>query len=269
MLIHTWRGPLESGTLLGRRHRFLVDVRLDDGQQIEAYCASPGRMEGLVRPGSRIWLSRHVGGKRNLEWTWELIKLEDSLVCANSKAANEIVFELLSSRMLSGFKRFDHLRREVPLGNSARIDFLIQRRRESHYIEVKNVQQVSASGIGYFPDSIVSRSTKHLKTLTAAVKKGHRATLLAVIQRTDAKCFRPSDAHDPVFCSEIRRASKLGVEILAISVQPSIHGFRFLGPVPTILAPLKSTELENWRAKMAPFSGWARPVGNPDAPWRG
>lgn len=215
MLIVPWKGKLVGGKLLQRRHRFLLDVLLDSGEQIVAHCINPGRMEGLIRPGARIWLSKAESPKRNLNWIWELVEIEGVLVCANSWSANRLVKSLLESKTVVGFRKFKELSEEVKLGTKTRIDFRLQRADRFHFVEVKSVQQV-CSGVGYFPNSKVLRSQAHIKELVKEVAAGNEATLLAVIQRKDAKLFRPSDLHDPIFAKALRLASKKGLRVRAL-----------------------------------------------------
>jgi sugar fermentation stimulation protein A len=243
MLIVPWSGRLTSGTLLRRRHRFLLDVALEGGTEVVAHCISPGRMEGLVRPGARVWLSSSSGKGKTLAWTWELIEIDGTLICANSWTANKLVQFLLEARAVPGFKRFKCLDSEVRLARSSRIDFVLSSRRGKHFIEVKSVQQVYGAGISYFPDSKVMRSRAHIRALTAAIKTGQKATLLAVVQRSDAKCFRPSEVHDAQFCKELRLANKKGLNVRAILMEPTILGFKYRGVIPVQLAQYKLDDL--------------------------
>ncbi|QDK44634.1 DNA/RNA nuclease SfsA [Bdellovibrio sp. ZAP7] len=267
MLIVPWTGKLVSGKLLQRRHRFLLDVLLDSGEKIVAHCINPGRMEGLVRPGARIWLSHAQSPKRNLKWVWELIEIEGTLICTNSWSANKIVKALLDAKAISGFKKYKTISEEVRLGTKTRIDFCVQQAKKSHFVEVKSVQQV-CSGVGYFPNSTVLRSQSHLKALLRIINSGHRATLLAVVQRNDAELFRPSDLHDPVFAKALRIASRKGLVVRALLVEPTTKGFKFHGDLPVDLKPYETTELEEWRKDMKEFSGWVQTKGNPNAAWR-
>ncbi|GIL16888.1 MAG: sugar fermentation stimulation protein [Oligoflexia bacterium] len=267
MLIVPWNGILVSGRLLQRRHRFLLDVLLDNGEQVVAHCINPGRMEGLIRPGSRIWLSNADSPKRNLKWVWELVEIEGVLVCTNSWSANKLIKYLLESKSLNGFRKFKEISEEVSLDTRNRIDFRIQRANRFHYVEVKSVQQV-CSGVGYFPNSKVLRSQAHIKALVKEVNAGNEATLLAVIQRKDAKLFRLSDLHDPVFAKALRLASKKGLRVRALLFEPTVKGFKFHGDVPVDLKQYENSELQAWREEMKEYSGWNRTKADLTAAWR-
>src|SRR5688572_2508284 len=123
MLIVPWKGKLISGKLLQRRYRFLLDVILDNGEKVVAHCINPGRMEGLIRPGARIWLSKAESPTRNLAWVWELVEIDDILICANSWSANKLVKSLLEAKAIVGLKRYKKISEEVRLGKKTRIDF--------------------------------------------------------------------------------------------------------------------------------------------------
>jgi len=268
MLIVPWQGHLIPGRLIRRRHRFLLDVVLENGQTIVAHCVNPGRMEGLVRPGAKVWLSFADGKKRTLKWIWELVEINGTLICANSWSANKIVKELIVTRALEGFKRYSKFNEEIRLGKKSRIDFELQSQKSSHFVEVKSVQQVCGTGYSYFPDSKVLRSRDHLKILLRAIAGGNKATLLAVVQRNDAKLFRPSDIHDPIFSLALRRASKKGLKVRAILLEPTIIGFRFCGDLPVDLKPYSLDEAQGWREELESFSGWSRTKADPNAGWR-
>lgn len=102
-------GQVVAATLVGRRDRFIADVRLDGcGDVVKAHCTcptarasgcepegfflwrrrtphlapacllgagvNPGRMEAFVVPGARIYLTAAANPSRSLAWTWELLE---------------------------------------------------------------------------------------------------------------------------------------------------------------------------------------------------
>ncbi len=79
-LVYRWPSALIPATFERRYERFLADVRLDDGSPLRVHCVNPGRMEGLVVPGARVWLSRATTPGRTLTHTWEIIELGGVLV---------------------------------------------------------------------------------------------------------------------------------------------------------------------------------------------
>ena len=91
-LLWRWPTPLHEGRLVRRYERFIAEVRLERGV-VRAHCVNPGRMEGMVVPGARVWLSEAPG--RHLPWTWELVELEGRLVGANTSLPNRLVGEVL------------------------------------------------------------------------------------------------------------------------------------------------------------------------------
>ena len=63
-----------------------------------------------------------------------------------------------------------------------RIDFLHDDGNKKTFIEVKSVTY-AMDGVGYFPDAVSVRATKHLNELIAMVEQGHRAVVVYCVQR--------------------------------------------------------------------------------------
>lgn len=262
-----FEGPLVRGTLLRRYHRFLSDLRLDDGRIVEAHCVNSGAMEGLVRPGSTVWALEKPDAPK-LRWVWELSEhpgfLGDPtsrcLVGANTHRPNQIVKALLEARAIPELGDFDAFHPERKYGESSRIDFLLESSTGAHYVEVKNVHLVYPDRLAYFPDSKSDRATKHLEELGRLAEEGQRATVLFLVQRDDARAVRPSDAHDPTFARAARRARERGVRFLALRVRPTLEGYVVEKELlPVDLEPYGTEALAPWRAEERRFAGWERP----------
>ncbi|MGZ5824223.1 MAG: DNA/RNA nuclease SfsA, partial [Hyphomicrobium sp.] len=62
---------------------------------------------------------------------------------------------------------------------------------------------------------------KHLRELAAMAGEGHRAVMLFLIQRTDAKYFSIAADLDPGYAEAFRVATNAGVETLAFCCRMS------------------------------------------------
>ncbi len=208
--------PLIAGTLLKRYKRFLADVVLASGEEVTAHCANPGAMLGLCAPGSQVYLSKSNNPKRKLAYSWELVRADDTWVGINTMHPNRLVQEAISDARIAQLEGYPSLRREVKYGVGSRIDFLLQGAgRRACYVEVKNVHLLRQEGLAEFPDCVTERGTKHLMELAHMVDQGHRAVMLYLIQRADAKAFSLAGDIDPVYRDTFLLARARGVEALA------------------------------------------------------
>lgn len=212
--------PLVAGQLLGRRQRFLADVKLGDGETVVAHCANTGSMLGCKEPGSRVWLSAAADPKRKLAWTWELVEAQPGVIVGiHTGRSNGLVEEAIAAGRIPALAGYAGLRREVRYGaENSRIDLLLEDAgRPSCYVEVKNVTAAVADGVALFPDAVSARASKHLRELAAMVAAGNRAAIVFCCQRGDVHEVRPADAIDPAYGRALRAAIAAGVEAYALA----------------------------------------------------
>ena len=207
---------LIPGILIKRYKRFLADVALENGDVVTAHCPNSGSMTECCAPGSPVYLSHHDNPKRKLKYTWELIKMPTSLVGVNTLVPNRLVFKSVQEGAVRELGGYDSITREVTTGNS-RLDILLEKGEEQCFVEIKNCTLVK-DGAASFPDAVTSRGLKHLVELQKLVSSGHRGVMFYLIQRTDAKIFKPADSVDPAYGRELRRAADNGVEIIVYDV---------------------------------------------------
>lgn len=218
--------PLQRGRLVQRYKRFLADVVLDSGATVTASCPNTGSMLGLTAPGARVWLSRSDSPTRKYPHTWEMVETDlgagPSLVGINTGHPNRLVTEAIATRRVKALAGYATLRREVKYGEGSRIDILLEDERKGRcYVEVKNVHMMRQAGFAEFPDCVTERGAKHLRELAAMAGEGHRAVMLFLIQRTDAKHFSIAADLDPGYAEAFRVATNAGVETLAFCCRMS------------------------------------------------
>lgn len=202
---------LEEARFLERPNRFLVRADLR-GTVVPAHLPNPGRLRELLRPGAKLYLRPQPAGHRKTAYDAVAVRTGGVLVSVDTRLPNRAVRRALEARTLPAFAAYTRVRPEVPLGAS-RIDFLL-RNGEACYLEVKSVTLVEG-GVALFPDAPTGRGRRHVEELTKTVEAGHRAAILFLVQRPDARRFRPHDATDPAFGDALRRAEGRGVEIHA------------------------------------------------------
>ncbi|MDP2645771.1 MAG: DNA/RNA nuclease SfsA [Desulfobacterales bacterium] len=159
------------------------------------------------------------------KYTWELIEMPASLVGVNTLVPNRLVKKSVLLGAIEGLCGYDSLRTEVPYGRSSRIDLLLENGSRRCFVEIKNCTLVEG-GTAYFPDAVTHRGLKHLIELQQMVREGNRSVMLYLVQRTDAKGFRPADHIDPAYGRQLRKARENGVEVLAYDVVLDLEGIR-------------------------------------------
>lgn len=200
---------LTRGTLLRRYKRFLADVRLEDGRELTAHCANPGRMTSCQGEGWPVWLSWHGNTKRKLKWSWELTRNpDDAWILINTARPNHVVREGIEAGLVPGLS--GAIQTEVVVGDS-RIDLVV----DDALVEVKSVTLMHAPRQASFPDAPTERGRKHLAELAKAARSGRRAVLFWMLSRDDCDSVRPADDVDPLYGDALRSAVADGVEVLA------------------------------------------------------
>jgi len=209
---------LVQGTLVRRYQRFKADVRLRNNHVVTALCPNTGSMLACSEPGRPVYLSRQNAPHRKLKYTWEIIKMPTSLVGVNTGVPNKLVKESILAGKIPELAGYDRVRSEVPYGRNSRIDLLLEKDNQQCFVEIKNCTMVE-DGMACFPDAVTTRGLKHLRELGQQVRQGHRSVMFYLVQRMDAKLFRPADHIDPEYGRGLRKAVKAGVEMLVYDVR--------------------------------------------------
>jgi sugar fermentation stimulation protein A len=226
--------PLREAVLIKRYKRFLADVQCSNGDKLTVLCPNTGTMKNCSEPGRPVRLSYHPDGGRKYPYTWQMIQMEKSWVGVNTAIPNGLVAMAIKYGMIPELISYPTVRREVPLGES-RLDFVLEGPPGKCFMEVKSVSLVEGD-TAFFPDAVTERGLRHLEELIKVQKDGFRAIMFYLVQRGDAKVFRPADHIDPEYGKGLRRAYDAGVEILVYQAQVSPECIRWGEPLPKDLS---------------------------------
>lgn len=234
-----YRPELLKGTLIRRYKRFLADVRLDGGEELTIHCPNTGSMKHCAEPGDEVWFQASSNPARKYVHTWELARTRRGhYIGINTGRANELVMSAIEEDLVAEFRGYQKRERERRYGNErSRIDILLSEHvsQPDCYIEIKSVTLLDvpvSSGIGYFPDAISTRGSKHLRELMAVVEQGARGVLCFCVQHSGIREVRPAAHIDPVYSETLIQAAASGVEVIALKARLSPTGLRITGSVP-------------------------------------
>lgn len=209
---------MKKGRLVKRYKRFLADIILDTGDLITAHCPNSGSMKGCALEGAPVWVSVSDNPKRKYAHTWELIQAPGGMIGINTLVPNRLVRQAIEQGMIDELSGYNKITSEIKTSDHTRLDLLLEKEKKDRcYIEIKNCTLVEDE-VAMFPDAVTIRGQKHLEELTQLVMSGNRGVIFFLIQRTDAKIFKPADTIDKAYGEKLRLAVSKGVEIVTRDV---------------------------------------------------
>jgi sugar fermentation stimulation protein A len=217
-------GLLLPAKFLYRQNRFLGKVKIN-GVSTLCYIPNPGRMTELLFRGSKIYLIKASTENRKTLYNLSLVDHQGTLVSIDSSVPNKLLNESISEGLIEPFKDLNIEKVEYTFGKS-RLDFLLSNPTEKILLEVKSCTLVK-DRVALFPDAPTKRGTRHLRTLIKGLEQ-KRSAIFFLVQRNDAKIFRPNERTDPDFTKNLKNAYNQGVEVYAYTSQISTEGI-FLG----------------------------------------
>ncbi|WP_457552077.1 DNA/RNA nuclease SfsA [Desulfobacula sp.] len=227
--------PLIKGVLIRRYKRFLADIKLESGEMVTAHCPNSGSMKGCAIPGSPVWLSESDNPKRKYKYTWELIKLPETMIGINTLLPNKLVKQAIENDMIKELSGYDRVKAEVKTSSHTRLDLVLEKgEKEKCYVEIKNCTLVE-QGMAMFPDAVTTRGQKHLDELERLVSLGHRGVIFFLIQRMDAKMFKPADMIDKVYAQKLKKVVRNGVESIVRDTTITRHMIKIANAIPVDL----------------------------------
>jgi sugar fermentation stimulation protein A len=214
--------PLVEATFSARPNQFLVEAQLD-GQLVEAHMADRGRLRELLRPDARLVLAVHTEGGRKTRFQAVAVYTEHGeLVSLDTLLPNRLIGAALAARLLPQFAHYPDIQPEIRIG-AHRFDFGLRNETVGCILEVKSVGHVS-DGLALFPDAPTERGREHIEALTNHARRGQRAAVVFVVQRSSGRAVVANEQIDPKFARALHQALQTGVEFYAYRCPLSLAG---------------------------------------------
>ena len=220
-----FENKLIPGQFIKRYKRFFVDIKIKE-KTIIAHCPNTGSMNGLLKKGNKVWVTKSNNPNRKLKYTLQIIEDKKSKVGVNTHLANKIVHHALENNLIKEFDKKIQVKPETKFGTNTRFDFLITQKKFKAFIEVKNVTLSRIKNLAEFPDAVTSRGLKHINELLKASNMGYKIFILYLIQRNDCKLFKIAEDVDPEYSNSLVKAVKKKINILCYDCKFSSKGIK-------------------------------------------
>ena len=220
-----FENKLIPGQFIKRYKRFFVDIKIKE-KTIIAHCPNTGSMNGLLKKGNKVWVTKSNNPNRKLKYTLQIIEDKKSKVGVNTHLANKIVHHALENNLIKEFDKKIQVKPETKFGTNTRFDFLITQKKFKAFIEVKNVTLSRINNLAEFPDAVTSRGLKHINELLKASNMGYKIFILYLIQRNDCKLFKIAEDVDPEYSNSLVKAVKKKLNILCYDCKFSSKGIK-------------------------------------------
>ena len=204
-----FESELIPGVLIKRYKRFFVDIKLKN-KVVTAHCPNPGSMINLLKSGNPVWITKTDNKNRKLQYTLQIIEINNIKYCINTHITNKVVQESLQDKLINELKEYTLIRPEKKFGKNTRFDFLLYNNKKDKkaFLEVKSVSLSRKEGHAEFPDAVTTRGKKHLENLMLANNQGYESYLMFLIQIEDCKTFGIASDIDPEYSSVFKEALK-------------------------------------------------------------
>jgi len=220
-----FENKLIPGQFIKRYKRFFVDIKIKE-KTIIAHCPNTGSMNGLLKKGNKVWVTKSNNPNRKLKYTLQIIEDKKSKVGVNTHLTNKIVYHALKNNLINEFDKKIQVKPETKFGTNTRFDFLITQKKFKAFIEVKNVTLSRIKNLAEFPDAVTSRGLKHINELLKASNMGYKIFILYLIQRNDCKLFKIAEDVDPEYANSLVKAVKKKLNILCYDCKFSSKGIK-------------------------------------------
>ena len=210
-----FENELIPGVLVKRYKRFFVDIKLKN-KVVTAHCPNPGSMINLLKRGNPVWITKTDNKNRKLQYTLQIIEINNIKYCINTHITNKVVQESLQDKLINELKEYTLIRPEKKFGKNTRFDFLLYNNKKDKkaFLEVKSVSLSRKKGHAEFPDAVTTRGKKHLENLMLANNQGYESYLMFLIQIEDCKTFGIASDIDPEYSSVFKEALKKNVKVI-------------------------------------------------------
>ncbi len=207
---------LKHHLVCGKINKFynslLIDVRLEDGTIVPAFCSSM-KVKSLCKPETVVYLKQHQA-PRIVRNELEFISHKNERILANISYNRQLFKEAFEKGIISELQEYNTCR-EIENGDSlTHIDFEVS--GENHQkcvVFIENIYNKSGN-FSLFPESINFFEMEMFEKLSYLRSHGYRTMIFMIVPRSDCLEAKFSWTLNPIAAAKMYDEAKKGLEFV-------------------------------------------------------
>ena len=208
---------LIKGVIEGCYKNLILDVRLENGEVIPAFCPELDYKKNLYMKGLEVYVMPVNNLCRRLKYEVQLINKGDGLVMVNPSYLNKLFAEAFDAGTLSDFNGYSR-RQKVAFGDEVQhVSFILSgnqgRKCYVYVVSIYNKQGANA----VFPSFINFFEMEMFDELRRMRRLGHETVVMLVVPRMDCADIKFTWNIDPMAAAKIFDEAKNGLKFCGYS----------------------------------------------------
>ncbi len=203
-----------KATVIQRYKRLIMDIRLDDDTQTQAFCSDDNVFPNLYSKGADLWVSRVSDHTRKLRYEVQAVNKGDGWVMVNQCIFPKLFVEALRNRVMPDFVSYTKVRRVVAADKLPHLDFELSNLQEKCYISLRPIYN-KQDGKAVFPSKVNLLDMEMFEEMKKVRANGARTVVVLIVPRVDCVETLFSWTIDPVSAARIYDEAKNGLEFVS------------------------------------------------------
>ena len=195
---------LVSGEIVANYKNIIVDVVLDDGDEVSAFCPEQDFKNQLYKVGARVWLEPSAEKRRRVPFVCQLVDNGSGPIFVNYKYKNQMFLEAFKSGALDEvLGKYKYIREIQPREELKYVNFeLIDGDHHQAFVYVVNIFNKQGTAV-VFPSMINFFEIEMFAEMQKMRHQGAETIVFLMVPREDCAHIRFVWNQDPVAAAKI------------------------------------------------------------------
>jgi sugar fermentation stimulation protein A len=206
-------GKLTHAVIVSRYKRLVIDIRLDNGKIVPAYCPDFNVEYCNYAEGADVWVSCNYNVNKKLKYNIEIVDNGNGLIYIDQTYGKDLIIEAYKEGIIEELKDYNSY--EILENNyNCNIEIEFSKDNGEKFYIASSFALAKRSYQAVFPANVSFAELKLLDKIEKKVKDGNRGAVFLIVPRLDCTGVRFIWDLKPHSAAAIYKNAKSGVEFI-------------------------------------------------------